>query len=598
MKKYHIILVIVVLLILINPTNIFAEDLNINSWIVEADLKDDGSLSIIKDITYFFDTDFNGVYVDIALDNIMSIDNIEVSQILNGEEIGYIQDQKAKKGSNGLFSVNSEKGNTNIMIFSPSEYESKTFRLKYTLYDVASVHSDIGELYYKFIGENNETPIEYFSANIKLHKFNQNDIKIFAHGPLNGNINFVNQSIKLEVTNVPSNTFVEARVLFPLDYIPFASRLGNGSLDNILDEESALIEEIRENEIKRQDRMTLSNNFSIGLSAAGLAILGLLLRRFRRHPDIFDEMKSIYPDDISPAELSLFLNSSIGPRSYIATLLDLSRRKYISFESQESNTKPNRWSKSKDSTSYIFLKNNTATNDLLEHENYLLSWFFNEIGDGQRVSTDDIENYRENNLRKFHKSQSDWQELVKKELSFKAFYDNNSKKYSIRGMIVSILLSIISVVSMIFEGLFGILLLVISIILFIYSIYLFNRKSDKGYIQYRLWKDFKENNTKIEIESLGLSTDLSLIYLIALGLPMKSLDDFRQSYGGEYYPMYWGYYYFLLNNKGGSSFEDKFNNSFYGMTGSSTANSSSFGGGGGFTGGGGGGVGGSGSGGF
>ena len=234
MKKRLILLI--VLLFIINPIYVFAEeDLNINSWFVQADLLEDGSLNVVKDITYSFNTDFNGVYVDIVLDDIISIGNIEVSEIVSGKEVVYIQDQKAKKGQNGVFSINSNKDNANIMIFSPSEYESKTFRLKYTLYDVAAVHSDTGELYYKFIGESNETPIDYFSANINLPQFNQEDIKIFAHGPLNGNINFDNQSIKLDVTNVPRNTFVEARVIFPLDYIPFASRTGNSSFNNILD---------------------------------------------------------------------------------------------------------------------------------------------------------------------------------------------------------------------------------------------------------------------------------------------------------------------------------------------------------------------------
>ena len=597
MKKRLILLI--VLLFIINPIYVFAEeDLNINSWFVQADLLEDGSLNVVKDITYSFNTDFNGVYVDIVLDDIISIGNIEVSEIVSGKEVVYIQDQKAKKGQNGVFSINSNKDNANIMIFSPSEYESKTFRLKYTLYDVAAVHSDTGELYYKFIGESNETPIDYFSANINLPQFNQEDIKIFAHGPLNGNINFDNQSIKLDVTNVPRNTFVEARVIFPLDYIPFASRTGNSSFNNILDEEKTLVEKIKKDEIKRQERMSLSNNFSIGLSAVGLLILGALLRKFRRHPAMFDEMKSIYPDDISPAELSLFMGSIIGPRSYIATLLDLVRRTHISVETLQSNKKSNKWSKSIDSTNYVFIKTSSNSDNLMEHEKYLLDWFFNEISDGIRVSTDDIDYYRKNNTQKFNKSQSAWQKKVSDELKLRGFHDLRSKNYGIIGLIISLVLLVISVISLIFEGLFGLSLLIISIILLIYSIYLHQRKSDKGYIQYRLWKDFKKNNANVDIESLGLSTDLSLIYLIALGLPMKDLDNYRQSIGMDYYPMYWGYYYFLLNNKGGSSFEDKFNNSFYGSSGTSTANSSSFGGGGGFTGGGGGGVGGSGSGGF
>ena len=594
MKK-RLAIFVIILVLFISPHNVSADDLDINSWIVEAHLNDDGSLNIIKDISYYFGSDFNGVYVDIALDNIISIDNIQVAQVVNGEEREYTQDQKAKKGQDGVFSINSNDNNANIMIFSPSAHESKTFRLEYTLYNVAAAHSDTAELYYKFLGENNETPIDYFSANIYLPQFTQDDINIFAHGPSNGNIFFDNQSIKLEVANVPSNTFVEARVLFPLDYLPFASRTGTSSLSDILDEERVLINQIIEDEAKRQERISLSNNLSVGLSAIALLIFTVILRRFRRHPDLFNEMTSIYPDDISPAELSLFMNSIIGPRSYISTLLDFARKEYLSIETSKSK---NDLKRSKDTNNYIFVKKDNYSGNLLSHEEYLIDWLFKDIADGIRVSTDDINYYRKKNPRRFQKSQTEWQKLVRDELKLRGFYDHNSKKYGIIGLIISLILITISVISLILGAMVGILLLVIGMVLLVYSIYLFQRKSDRGYIQHRLWKDFKKDNSNIDVENLGLTRDLSIIYLIALGLPMKDLNNYRQSIGMDYYPIYWGYYYFMMNSKGGSSFEDKFNNSFYGSAGTTTANSSSFGGGGGFTGGGGGGVGGSGSGGF
>ncbi|HZJ99342.1 MAG TPA: DUF2207 domain-containing protein [Tissierellaceae bacterium] len=594
MKK-RLAIFVIILVLFISPHNVSADDLDINSWIVEAHLNDDGSLNIIKDISYYFGSDFNGVYVDIALDNIISIDNIQVAQVVNGEEREYTQDQKAKKGQDGVFSINSNNDNANIMIFSPSAHESKTFRLEYTLYNVAVIHSDTAELYYKFLGKNNETPIDYFSANIYLPQFKQDDINIFAHGPSNGNIFFDNQSIKLEVTNVPSNTFVEARVLFPLDYLPFASRTGTSSLSDILDEERVFINQIIEDEAKRQERISLSNNLSVGLSAIALLIFTVILRRFRRHPDLFNEMTSIYPDDISPAELSLFMNSIIGPRSYISTLLDFARKEYLSIETSKSK---NDLKRSKDTNNYIFVKKDNYSGNLLSHEEYLIDWLFKDIADGIRVSTDDINYYRKKNPRRFQKSQTEWQKLVRDELKLRGFYDHNSKKYGIIGLIISLILITISVISLILGAMVGILLLVIGMVLLVYSIYLFQRKSDRGYIQHRLWKDFKKDNSNIDVENLGLTRDLSIIYLIALGLPMKDLNNYRQSIGMDYYPIYWGYYYFMMNSKGGSSFEDKFNNSFYGSAGTTTANSSSFGGGGGFTGGGGGGVGGSGSGGF
>ncbi len=585
-------------LLLLSPIQVIAEeDLNIRSWIVEADLLEDGALSIVKDISYDFNSDFNGVFVDISLDNIMEIDNLRIYEILSDQEIEYMHDQGAEIGHGEVFSTDSNRDSTRIMIFSPSEDENKTFRLTYRLYDVAAVHSDTGELNYKFIGDNNATPIDYFKANINLPQFNQGDIKIFGHGPSNGNIYFDNQSISLEAENIPSGQFVEARLLFPLDYIPTATRAGNSSLNDILDEERAFEEDIIQDELKRQERKTIFNNISIGLTAVGVLILGFLLRVFKRDPDLFDEMRSIYPDEISPAELSLFMNMTVGPRAYIASLLNLARKEYISFDKSESNKKPSKWDKSQDTSNYLFVRNDYPYASLMEHERFLLDWLFNDIGDGQRLSTDDIDFYRKKNPGKFAKSQSAWFKIVSEELQSRDYHDPRGKLYGISILIIAFILMIISVISLINEGLYGIPLLIIGVSLLVYSIFLFQRKSDKGYIQHRLWKDFKKNNSNIDIEDMGLSTDLSMIYLIALGLPMKDLDTYRQSIGRDYYPLHWGYLYFLTNSRGGSAFEDKFNNSFYGSSGTSSS-SSSFGGGGGFTGGGGGGIGGSGSGGF
>ena len=596
--KNRFIIFIILFVIFLSPTNVLAEeDLIISDWIVEANLLEDGSLSTVNYITYDFNRNFNGVYVDISLENTIKIYNLLIYEITSGVEVEYTLDQNAKKGQNGIYTTDLTDDSINIMIFSPSEDESKTFKLEYTLKDVAQAHSDIGELYYQFIGDNNEISIENFRANINLPRFNQEDIKIFAHGPSNGDIYFNDQSITLEADNIADNTFIEARILFPLDYIPSATITGNSSFNDIMNEEIRFAEKIQEDGIKKQERKSIFNTVSNGLSAISLLFFAFILNKFKRSADVFDDMVSLYPDEISPAELSLFMNSVIGPRAYIATLLDLARKEFVSFGTILSNKKTKR-SKNEEPQSYLFTKKDIPSTKLMEHERFFINWLFNEIGDGKSLSTDEIDNYREKNPTKFHKSQTTWFKIVKDELGERNYFDPLAKKYGKYILMFSFFGLIISVITLVFEGLFGIPLLIISIMLMVYGIFIFSRKSDKGYIQYQLWKDFKKDSNKIDSKSLSLSTDLSLIYLIALGLPMKDLDDYRQSIGMDYYPLHWGYFYFLTNSKGGSSFEDNFNNSFYGSSGTSTANSTSFGGGGGFTGGGGGGVGGSGSGGF
>src|SRR5699024_4745612 len=128
------------------------------------------------------------------------------------------------------FTVTNNKDNISIKIFSPSKKEEKTFRLSYVIKNVAVKYNDTGELYYKFLGRGNDTPIGFFRVNVKLPDNINNRVKIFAHGPLNGNINFKGDDlVKLEVDDVLADTFVEARILFPVDFIPNSTHMVRGN---------------------------------------------------------------------------------------------------------------------------------------------------------------------------------------------------------------------------------------------------------------------------------------------------------------------------------------------------------------------------------
>ena len=113
--------------------------------------------------------------------------------------------------------------------------------------------------------------------------------------------------------------------------------------------------------------------------------------------------------------------------------------------------------------------------------------------------------------------------------------------------------------------------MIFSISLFAYGLILVYRKSDEGFIQYGLWKDYKKEIENLRGVDIGIPKDLSLIYAVALGLNMKNLDGYRRLTSNEYYPVFWGPWFFLNNTKGGSAFEDSFNKSFYGTVGTSTA---------------------------
>lgn len=591
-KKFYT-LCIIVLLIFISTTSFAEDSLTITRWVVDSTLLDNGDLLISEDITFNFEDKFNGVYRYIVLDGVSGIDNLKVYEMVKGVENSYRLMPSASKGDRGIFTAGQKKDSVEIKIFSPSSDEHKTFRIEYRLKNVAIKHIDTGELYYKFLGRENSTPIEFFSASVRLPGKNRENTKIFAHGPLNGNINFIEDDlIKLEVSNVPTNTFIEARILFPETFIRESTNEGNNTFDNIMNEELSLAKAKEEKIANKAKNKSIFNNLSLIFSCLVAVITGFIFNKLRRKVDIYDSLNSTYPEDMSPAELRLFMTSIIDSRALMTTIFDLARKGYLSIEEIESSKK-----KKKD---FQFSKTIRPKKDLLSHEEFFLDWLFNTIGDGNMVTTIVIEDYRKKNFSKFGKDFTLWQRKVKADLQNRDYYDKKVDKWGGLVLVISIFAFSIGLIAMIFEAFYGVILLIMSIFIFVYSIILFTRKSNKGYIQYQLWKDFKKDLERQRVifddYDINIAHDKVLIYALALGLSMKSIDRFRDSMPDSYNPTHWSYWYFMTNRHGGSSFEDRFNSSFYG--GSTDTTSSSIGGGGGFSGGGGGGAGGGGAGGF
>lgn len=595
--KKIILLVSIILIFSITSTIAFADDnLQINRNIVESTLLENGDLKISQDITYEFKDKFNGVYWNIGLKDTDGVTDVKVYELVNGSEVEYIQNVEAKKGDNGLFKSTETENNLELMIFSPSNNETKTFRIEYMLKNVAIRHSDTGELYYQFLGKGNEERIDYFSATIKPPEIDKDRVKIFAHGPLDGQIYFAeNNTVKLEVEDVPSNTFIEARIFFPLEYIPASTKTGSKTLDSLVNEELSYIKNIEEKAVKAENTKALLNTISGILSVIGAAIVYFFFNKFKRDPNVYDNMDTTVPEDISPAELKLFMNSFLDGRSIIATLFDLSRREFIRIDNIESKeeVKKSIFGGTKEiQEEYSFTKNNKSTITLLPHENFFMEWIFDEIGNGMMVTTIDIDNNRRKKASAFSTSNNKWISLVKEDLKQREYYDENSKKYVAYLLIPAVLFLIMGAVSIVSGGFIGLLLIFLSLGMFVMSIATATRKSDKGYIQYELWKGFMKEMNVFEDLDVDIPKDKYLIYAIALGITMKDMNEYRNNVVYGYYPMYWGaFYYASLNKSGGSKFEDSLNSSFYGAVGTSTSTSSSVGGGGGGAGGGGGGGG-------
>ncbi|GFN35486.1 DUF2207 family protein [Tepidimicrobium xylanilyticum] len=565
------------------------ESLVITRWLVDSEIVENGDLKIVEDITFKFNDKFNGVFREIILTGTDGLEGLQVAEMIKGEEVLYTHVNEARNGDSNVFTTLQKDKGINIKIFSPSKDEEKTFRLYYTIKDVAIKYNDTGELYYKFLGNENSTPIDFFAVNIKLPQPKNDKVHIFAHGPSNGTINFQQDNlIKLQIENVSNKTFIEARILFPTNFIPNSTNIiPKDAYDEIIEEELANMKEMEEKQIRKEANRKVFNNISALIAALGMAFITFTFYRLRRNID-YRELSdsSLYPDDCTPAVAAYLNYSMLNTNSIMATIFDLARKGYISIDEKGEYKK--------NIKNFKLTRHDKSTVPLLDHEKYFIHWLFEKIGNGDIVTTKDIENYGKENRIDFSKSYNTWHKKVKEDANKMGYFDDRGKKSGIFLIIFFILAFIFAILSVVFNAYYGIILIFVSMFALIYGVILFFRKSDYGYIQYKKWRyfirDMKRVKDSLNIKDLSLPLDTSLIYALALGVNFNSLKNFKNLIPESNIPGHWAYWYYYTGSKGQNSFQSSLNNSFSTVTSSGS--------GGGFSGGGGAGAGGGGAGGF
>lgn len=575
------------------------DDIIIKNWKVNCSVLQNGSLYIDEDITFGFDDDFNGVYRNISKKGMDNIKDIKISEKAYGKDKRFEKVLEGKKGQDGVYDINDSKDSLDIKIYSPSREDTqKTFNIRYTLKNVCTKYNDIGELFYNLVGKENKTKIDNFEANIKFpYAFDKDKVKIFAHGPLNGKIKFLNSdTVNLKAKDVSQNKFIAARILFPKEYIKDSYKVINkDAYKNIMNEELKYKKDT-ENKIKRNAKLKEISKYVsiviIGIAVLLIIIIVLNLKTKKK----FNAKYSIYPDECTPAVLSLVYGLNLTSSAIIATILDLDRKGYFKIKENDDLNYKNK--KRKDKV-YTIEKLKEADEVLLKHEKFFINWLINKVGNGFKVTTEEIKKYSKSNRTDFNHSYKKWKILIQQEVKNKRYFDLETKNKFKPVLFYSFLSVILTIVTLIFNPTYGVLAFFTSILLVIFSACIMYKKTYYGKDQMDKWKKFKKTIDKEEIVDIdkSYSIDKYLVYAIVLGLTSKTVKKLKKYMGlngyndKRYYGSYayWYIHSYGSNNK--NSFAKSIDSSFVSVTPSS-------GGGGGFSSGGAGSSGGGGAGGF
>ena len=379
--KILISLIAILLTILIFEQKVQAKSYYIEEMDIQATIQENGDLEVEQTLEYAFNGNYNGIYITIptkyenkeeviskiddSIYNAQAVVLKSVTQVENNKEIAYKKVNSARNGQNAVYIEENNSNVYKLKIYSPSQDESKTFKVKYTLQNVCVKHNDVGELYYNFIGGEWQCTIKELTINLFLLN-NTKEVKIWGHGPDNGVSKIINNAhVMLKVNNVPTGKYVASRLVFDKSNIPNAQKISNIDAYELIYNQEQKIAEISD----------AKQNYTRKIYIFGLVLLGywiVLLVKYendKKHPIINIKEEELFKKYNPMLAGCLQGSRDILARDIIAVILNLIDKKNIELDIK--NTL-----EGKENYRYFINKVPNKEHEMDEIERYVYNWIF------------------------------------------------------------------------------------------------------------------------------------------------------------------------------------------------------------------------------
>lgn len=530
---------------------------------IEATILGNGDLHIIESRTVVFEGSFSELWYTIGLTGSDGVADLEVYD--SGRRL-----TESASEAVGTYKTEKKRDALTVRVFHDSSNEQRTFTFDYKLKNVIVAHKDTAELNWKFIGEGWDVP----TARVKIEIFfpanvTSEDIRVWAHGPLNGEITLTDTpSALLTVDYLPPATFVEGRTTFPASSVPAARRMSNrNALDSILAEETKWAErsnELREyvrRQVERGEPVDLgayerelklsqqpswlrwlaANNLPVGLCLLALALAVYLVLHFKYGKEFKPEFDGDYyrelPADYSPAVLGvLWRFGSPDTEDLTAEIMNLARRGYLRIvEKRTERKRALGLLGTVTETDYIIEKTQKLDDNskLLPYEQELVDFLF-ALGSKESVSFDQITEYASKHSGASTNRFNEWKASVEAYAEQFDFFDREVNKGKAIGVLSGLAIAglgvpLIVTVSPYAAPLGGIVGVASGVLLLILSAVM-NRRSQRGATEMRMWQAFRK--FLLDFSSLDEATIPSLavwehylVYAVTLGVAKEVISQ-------------------------------------------------------------------------
>lgn len=447
------------------PLPAHAESFTIPSVNIAAQAETDGSLNIIDQRTFSFEG--SATVVKWTLNELpsdgLTINSVRVAAMsADGQNSGYPQVLSQVPfvlswrdgGGPGRDAYSYDQARNTVYVFFGATDEQRLIELDYTVANGVTAYSDIGEVSWRFIDGQWGVDSENVTLTVSLpvpsgaEVVPGDNVRAWGHGPADGVVEANDDgSVVYEVPRVPSDSFAEARVIFPSDWLV---NLPSGTaqphrteikLPSVLSEEEAWADQGN-----RGHSLSLAYIVGCALVCAAALLIGLVayLRHGKeRVPAFKDEYwRSVPGSGIHPALIGRLWRWGHGSSDdFVATVMRLTNLGAVEIVRAASSDGEGRGG-----FALVRRQGARAATDPLDAK--ALEILFDLIADGgDTLAFERVAEFGKQRPREFNEAMDAWQKLLSDRFEEQAFIERMSRTWQVRALILAGVAAVVALAS-------------------------------------------------------------------------------------------------------------------------------------------------------
>ncbi len=484
MKKNLLILFFIILILA--PINVFAD--TINSFKMEATVMENGDLRVREH--FVLGGTYSGFERIIRYRGLNSRpftsdrESLEGSAIYDGDRLTVLsvgENNEYELVAPGVPSAGDSdkytfRGDV-IRMYNPS-VSGKDFYIEYIIHNMAVVHEDVAELGWQIFSNEMVENIRNFEVIVNFEG-EVDDLRGWAHGRVDGNIEIDNDHALLTAEFINANTPVDIRLVFNKEAVKDSNKTTNMvALDTILEIEKEWAEE--RNKVIR--RMRIQRNLAkLSIIVGSILTIPLTYKVYKKYDKEYESgFKTDYyrdfPNDYGPEIVGYLMNKKITANEMSAALMNLIALKKVTFEEEGKND--------------FRLRFVSDKSKLKKSDQLLVELFFEDIKKGS-VTMKDINDYSKKNAEDFFNKFNAWKDEATIEAKkYNFFYEGEEHlKYLLHSFLLLLLFGIglylyLTIIYLITPFVLG--------ILFAVYVSLIKKRTKEGNEDYAKWKGLKK----------------------------------------------------------------------------------------------------------